>query len=107
MKTVSEWLDEYSESHQNKTNKLIHWVCVPLRSFFDCRHLGAFQRFIDNLTSGAQFYFLCTFRLGSCSCNGSINAGNGMAHLCFACWNGFLYRNFCFGVDWAVLWSQS
>ena len=29
MKTVTEWLDEYSESHQNKTNKLIHWVCVP------------------------------------------------------------------------------
>lgn len=29
MKTVSEWFDEYSESHQNKTNKLIHWVCVP------------------------------------------------------------------------------
>src|SRR5690625_7501072 len=23
-------LDEYSESHQNKTNKAIHWICVPL-----------------------------------------------------------------------------
>jgi len=22
-------LDTYGESHQNKTNKLIHWVCVP------------------------------------------------------------------------------
>lgn len=29
MKTITEWLDEYSESHQNKTNKAIHWVCVP------------------------------------------------------------------------------
>ncbi|MEE4244761.1 MAG: Mpo1-like protein [Kangiellaceae bacterium] len=29
MKTASEWLDEYGESHQNKTNKLIHWLCVP------------------------------------------------------------------------------
>ena len=29
MKTVTEWFDEYSDSHQNKTNKLIHWVCVP------------------------------------------------------------------------------
>ena len=29
MKTVTEWFDEYSESHQNKTNKLIHWFCVP------------------------------------------------------------------------------
>ena len=23
-------LDEYSESHQNETNKTIHWICVPL-----------------------------------------------------------------------------
>lgn len=23
-------LNEYSESHQNHTNKIIHWVCVPL-----------------------------------------------------------------------------
>lgn len=29
MKTVTEWFDEYSESHQNPTNKAIHWVCVP------------------------------------------------------------------------------
>jgi uncharacterized membrane protein YGL010W len=29
MKTMTEWLDEYSESHQNKTNKAIHWICVP------------------------------------------------------------------------------
>ncbi len=29
MKSMTEWLDEYSESHQNSTNKTIHWVCVP------------------------------------------------------------------------------
>ena len=29
MKSIAEWLDEYSESHQNPTNKKIHWVCVP------------------------------------------------------------------------------
>lgn len=29
MKTISEWLNEYGESHQNATNKSIHWVCVP------------------------------------------------------------------------------
>lgn len=23
-------LEEYSESHRNSTNKLIHWICVPL-----------------------------------------------------------------------------
>lgn len=29
MKTVDQWLDEYGDSHRNKTNKLIHWICVP------------------------------------------------------------------------------
>jgi len=26
-------LDQYGESHQNSTNKLIHWICVPLIVF--------------------------------------------------------------------------
>lgn len=29
MKNIQTWLTEYSESHQNKTNKAIHWICVP------------------------------------------------------------------------------
>jgi len=29
MKTVNQWLTEYGESHKNKTNKFIHWICVP------------------------------------------------------------------------------
>ena len=30
MRTVHQWLNEYGESHQNLTNKRIHWLCVPL-----------------------------------------------------------------------------
>ena len=30
MKNIYDWLDAYGESHQNKTNKQIHWVCVPV-----------------------------------------------------------------------------
>jgi uncharacterized membrane protein YGL010W len=29
MRTAQEWLDAYGESHQNPTNKSIHWVCIP------------------------------------------------------------------------------
>tara|TARA_B110000438_G_scaffold301304_1_gene355851 strand:+ start:2176 stop:2643 length:468 start_codon:yes stop_codon:yes gene_type:complete len=29
MKNIQTWLDQYGESHTNKTNKLIHWICVP------------------------------------------------------------------------------
>jgi len=28
-KSIHQWLNEYGESHQNKTNKIIHWICVP------------------------------------------------------------------------------
>jgi uncharacterized membrane protein YGL010W len=28
-RTIYDWFSEYSESHQNHTNKLIHWICVP------------------------------------------------------------------------------
>lgn len=30
MRKIDRLLSEYGESHQNPTNKLIHWVCVPL-----------------------------------------------------------------------------
>lgn len=29
MKSLQQWLNEYGESHQNETNKTIHWICVP------------------------------------------------------------------------------
>ncbi|MDX5481900.1 MAG: DUF962 domain-containing protein [Hymenobacteraceae bacterium] len=33
MRTMQQWFDEYGQSHRNHTNKLIHWVCVPLIFF--------------------------------------------------------------------------
>jgi len=33
MKTLNQWFDEYAVSHQNETNQLIHYVCVPLIFF--------------------------------------------------------------------------
>jgi len=30
---VDVYFDKYSENHQNPTNKLIHWICVPLIVF--------------------------------------------------------------------------
>jgi len=30
MRSADSWFEEYGESHRNPTNKLIHWVCVPL-----------------------------------------------------------------------------
>lgn len=33
MKTIDKLLTEYGESHQNSTNKTIHWICIPLIMF--------------------------------------------------------------------------
>lgn len=30
MRTVNQWLGEYGESHRDPTNKLLHWICVPV-----------------------------------------------------------------------------
>ena len=29
MRTAQAWLDEYSESHRNLSNEVLHWICVP------------------------------------------------------------------------------
>ena len=28
--TIHEWINEYGLYHKNKTNKIIHWICVPI-----------------------------------------------------------------------------
>jgi len=33
MRKIHQLLDEYGESHQNGTNKAIHWICVPVIFF--------------------------------------------------------------------------
>ena len=33
MRKIDQLFAEYAESHQNQTNKFIHWICVPLIIF--------------------------------------------------------------------------
>jgi uncharacterized membrane protein YGL010W len=30
MRTAAQWLDDYGDSHRNHTNKVLHWICVPV-----------------------------------------------------------------------------
>ena len=30
VRPVNTWLEEYESSHRHATNKLLHWICVPL-----------------------------------------------------------------------------
>jgi uncharacterized membrane protein YGL010W len=29
MRSINDWFASYSKDHQNPTNQLIHWICVP------------------------------------------------------------------------------
>ncbi len=29
MRNIHDWFASYSADHQNPTNRLIHWICVP------------------------------------------------------------------------------
>ncbi len=33
VRLVDQYFDKYSESHQNRSNEVIHWICVPLIVF--------------------------------------------------------------------------
>ncbi len=46
MRTLQNWLAEYSESHQNPLNKRLHWVCVPLITFSVVGLLWSFNSFV-------------------------------------------------------------
>ena len=60
MKPIDAFFQEYGESHQNKTNKLIHWLCVPLIFW-------SIMGFLSLIPSGLiciQNYFCFDYALG-------------------------------------------
>lgn len=72
--TVDIYFSQYAESHQNHTNKLIHWVCVPLIVFSllglvwsipfpELAFLGNGQRYVNWATFLILFAVIYYFRL--------------------------------------------
>ena len=57
MKTIQEWFDEYNESHQDPTNKLMHWVCVPTIYFSIIGILANFSVLLAALVFILAFIF--------------------------------------------------
>ncbi|MGB1257371.1 MAG: DUF962 domain-containing protein [Thiolinea sp.] len=60
MKTLEQWLDAYSESHQNITNKQIHNICVPVIFFVVVALLWKLGFFLFVLVAAGAigFYYL-------------------------------------------------
>ncbi len=73
-RTIDTYFDKYAESHENKVNKLIHWICVPLIVFSllglvwsipfpQLSFLGAGQRYLNWATFLIIFSIIYYFRL--------------------------------------------
>lgn len=56
MRKIDSLLAEYGESHQNSTNKAIHWVCVPLIFLSVLGMMAAIPAGIVQSMLGANFY---------------------------------------------------
>ena len=94
MKTAKQWFDEYAVSHQNETNKLIHFICVPV-IFYSVIGLlmsiptiliedllGLYNPLIENWAGSnwnSNFFFLLGFRL-------LVFFGNGIDHTTMYYW---------------------
>lgn len=80
MKSADQWFSEYGESHQNHTNKIIHWICVPAiffsiigllaaipHAFLDAFFPTAWQPYVNFgsvlILLGSMFYLVMSFRL--------------------------------------------
>ena len=46
---INQWISDYGVSHQNPTNKKIHWICVPLIMFTLLGLLSLFKIYNVNL----------------------------------------------------------
>lgn len=77
MQSIEIWLEEYGESHQHPTNKLIHWICVPAIVFSVIGLLwslpvpGAFKEISPALNwallfamAAVVYYFILSLPLG-------------------------------------------
>jgi len=106
MRKIDALLSEYGESHQNETNKAIHWICVPL-IFFSVIGLVASipSEFVQSLAGEGNPYanwatvllVLATVYYVSLS----ISLGVGMMLFSLAC---LMLINLIVRMDIAPLW---
>ena len=64
MRRIDELLAEYGESHQNATNKTIHWICVPLIFFSIVGLIASIPSgFVQNISEGNPYANWATIAL--------------------------------------------
>jgi len=119
--TIHQWLKDYATSHQNKTNKLIHWFCVPIiffsvygllssipsyvmASFFSRNGatLGNLWKFCAHICLDILFQAICSYRYRYASLCGFMCIGSILYRaVCNSTLVSICYY-FCCWLDWTI-----
>lgn len=109
MRRIDQLLSEYGESHQNLTNKTIHWICVPL-IFFSIVGLiasipsGVVQKFLGEGNTYANWATVALILVTIYYVSLSIPLSIGLVLFGLLCLVGV---NFIVRLDIAPLWLVS
>lgn len=96
MKDLNQWLYEYGQSHKNKRNKLIHWICVPtifftILALLSSVHISILESWLPNEFANLASLFIffgLTFYLRL-----SVSMFVGIAIFTTICYWGILHLN--------------
>ena len=96
MKPLQTWLDQYGKSHQNKTNKLFHWFCVPpiffsILALFSLIEIPILNQYVPSAI--ANFAFIFSFFAMLFYIRLSIPMALGILAFTLLCFQGIFWLN--------------
>lgn len=106
MRKIDQLLSEYGESHQNGTNKIIHWICVPLIFFSAVALIASIPSgFVQNLFGAyANWATVAMVLVLVYYISLSVSLSIGMALFTLAC---LYFARAIASLDFAPLWMVS
>ena len=95
MNNVNEWNEEYAKYHKNKTNKIIHWICIPLIMFSLLGLLSLMTLFTFNSVTISALWFFIIFAIGYyVKLSKSLALGMTIISICFIYFIELINENF-------------
>ena len=95
MNNVNEWNEEYAKYHKNKTNKIIHWICIPLIMFSLLGLLSLMTLFTYNSVAISALWFFIIFAIGYyIKLSKSLPLGMTIISICFIYFIELINQNF-------------
>ena len=95
MSNVNEWNEEYAKYHKNKTNKIIHWICIPLIMFSLLGLPSLMTLFTFNSVTISALWFFIIFAIGYyVKLSKSLALGMTIISICFIYFIELINENF-------------